>query len=465
MRDAFSGSTRSVLLARSSTRPKMRARAVLLGLLLGARASAEVDIGGRAAEAESPGTQEERTSLHFQATVATQEHPGFGARYSGRNSLRPFEESATSVVMDLFTGVRLWRGGELYFQPELAGGRGLSSTLGVAAFPSGEVYRVGNPTPTITAARLFLRQRLGLGGGRVVTEGGPNQLAGARDRDALTITVGKVSTPDFVDANPVSNDPHTRFMSWGLFASGAYDYPADTRGYTWGAAADLSLDRWSARAGIFLEPKVANQLDLEWRLDRARGWVVEVERRYAVAGLAGAARVLVFLNDAHMGSYARALEQPMPDVTATRAFGRTKLGFAASVDQDLGHGLAAFARASWSDGKNETWAFTEIDRSVAAGVVQAGSRWGRPEDEAGAAVVVSGLSDLHRRYLAAGGFGFILGDGALRYGPEVLGELYYRAALTREVSLGVNYQPIVNPAYNRDRGPVHVFTGRLHVAF
>lgn len=419
-------------------------------------------------DAASPGSApDENLSLHYQATVATQRHPSFHAPYSGTNSLRPNAEDATSVVMDLFAGARLWHGAEVYFQPELAGGRGLSSTLGVAAFPSGEVYRVGDPTPTLIVGRAFLRQRVGLGGGTTHVETAPNQLAGARDRDTLTITVGKVATSDFVDRVPIASDPHTGFMSWGLWASAAYDYPADTRGYTWGAAADLSIDWWSIRTGAFLEPKTANGMELEWNVARAHGVVGEVEGRWTIAGLPGAARALAFLNTAHMGSYdaALALSPTSPDVTATRATGRTKAGFAASANQELGGGLGAFLRVSWSDGRNETWAFTEIDRSIAGGLVQAGSRWGRPDDEAGVAVVASGLSEPHRRYLAAGGYGFIIGDGALRYAPEILGELYYRAALNREVSVGVNYQPIFNPAYNDDRGAVHVFTGRVHVAF
>jgi high affinity Mn2+ porin len=270
-----------------------------------------------------------------------------------------------------------------------------------------------------------------------------------------------------VDGVALSNDPHTRFMSWALFASGAYDYPADTHGYTWGLAADLAVDWWSARAGVFLEPKVANEMAMEWRLGEARGLVTELEGRYALAGRPGAARVLAFLNVAHMGSYRQALagSPTAPDVTATRASGRTKGGFAASVNQDLGDGLGGFVRASFNDGANETWAFTEIDRSLALGVVQSGARWGRPDDEAGAGLVVSGLSALHRRYLAAGGAGFILGDGALRYAPEVAGEAYYRLALTRELSLSGDYQPVLAPGFNADRGPVHVFTGRLHAAF
>ncbi|HEY6912638.1 MAG TPA: carbohydrate porin, partial [Myxococcales bacterium] len=216
-----------------------------------------------------------------------------------------------------------------------------------------------------------------------------------------------------------------------------------------------------------LEPKSANLLPLEWRIDKARGLVGEFEGRFTAWGRKGAARALVFLNDARMGSYRQALEDPSAnlDVTATRAFGRTKAGFAASANQDLGGGLGAFVRASYGDGANETWAFTEIDRSFAIGAVQSGEPWGRADDEAGAAVVLSGLSALHRRYLEAGGYGFIIGDGALRYGVEALGEIFYRAAISREVSLGVNYQPILHPGFNRDRGPIHVFTGRAHVAF
>jgi high affinity Mn2+ porin len=409
----------------------------------------------------STAARAEDASLRYQATVATQYHPGFDAAYSGKNSLRTAAESATSVVMDLFGAVRLpWTGSELYLQPELSGGRGLSSTLGVAAFPSGEVYRVGNPEPQVVAGRAFLRQVIGLGGGRTKTGAGPNQLGGERDQDALAITIGKFAVTDVFDSVPQSNDPHTRFMSWGLFASAAYDYPADTRGYTYGAALDLSRGQLSARAGFFLEPKLANGMVLEADVTAARGLVAELERRVSC----GAVRVLGFLNAADMGSYAQATAQRV-DISATRASGRTKAGLAASANCDLGGGLGAFARGSFNDGHNETWAFTEIDRSFAAGAVQSGARWGRPLDEAGAAVVVSGLSSGHKAYLAGGGFGFLIGDGALDYAPEVLGELYYRLALDERVSVGVNYQPILNPAYNHARGPVNVLTARAHVAF
>jgi len=390
---------------------------------------------------------EEPAELHFQATVATQAHPAFQAAYSGKlplaggavgNSLRSDAESATSVVMDLFLTLRPWAGAELLFQPELVGGRGLSSTLGVAAFPSGEVYRVGNPEPTILVGRAVLKQAVG----------------------HLTFTAGKYSIPDLFDNVPFANDPHMRFMSWGLWASAAYDYPADVRGYTWGLAADFSKDWWSIRAGIFLEPTVANGAKLETDVTKARGLVVELEARSGH----GAVRVLGFLNTADMGSYRQAIAGHL-QVEDTRAQGRTKAGMAASTNYDFGRGLGSFVRASFNDGQNETWAFTEIDRSLAVGAVQSGARWGRERDEAGAGLVVSGLSGPHRAYLEGGGYGFIIGDGALHYGAELLGELFYRAGVTEQVSLGVNYQPILHPAFNRDRGPVHVFTGRAHIAF
>jgi high affinity Mn2+ porin len=416
-----------------------------------------------AARAEEP---DEQFSLHFQATVATQAYPSFFAAYTGAHSLTPDAQSATSVVTDLFAGARLWPGAEVYFQPTLSGGSGLSSTLGVAAFPSGEVYRVGNTAPAVSLSRLFFRQTVGLGGGSARVEPGPNQLGLTHDRDTFTVTVGRLAVTDTFDHNPVANDPHTGFLCWGLFASAAYDYPADTRGYTWGVSGDLAIESWSLRAGMFLEPRYANLLPMIWNIADARGLAFEGEYRFDVKGHKGGVRALAFVNNAPMGSYDAALEQPgVPNVRATRVFGRLKSGFAASANLDLNDSLAAFARLSYNDGQNETWAFTEIDRSAALGAVQSGSRWGRPLDTAGVAVVVSGLSGPHRQYLARGGEGFLLGDGALRYGPELVGEVYYLLSITKEVFVGGNYQPIWNPGYNRDRGPVSVYTGRVHVAF
>jgi len=270
------------------------------------------------------------------------------------------------------------------------------------------------------------------------------------------------------DGNRYAHDPTERFFNWAMFASGAWDYPADTRGYTWGVLVDLTIDWWSARAGMALVPKAANELQLDWNVGKAHGLMAEYEARYRVRSQPGAASVLVFLNEARMGSYQQVLDDPAiygNSIAATRAYGRKKYGLAVSIEQQLTGGLGAFLRLSANDGATETWAFTEIDRSLVLGVVQDGELWRRPQDEAGAAIVVDGLSSPHRRYLEGGGLGFIIGDGALSYAPELLGEIYYKLRLVDAISVSAIYQPVVNPAYNSDRGPVHVFSGRVHVAF
>ena len=412
--------------------------------------------------------EQELFSLHFQSTMATAYHPTFAAAYSGKNSLGAHSESATAFVSTLYADRRLWPGGEFLFNPEISGGKGLSSTLGVAAFPTGIVYRVGDPAPAAYVARAAISQTIGLGGGRVTNEAGPNELADVRDRDVLAITVGKISVTDVFDGNRYAHDATERFFNWALFASGAWDYPADTKGYTWGMLADLAVDWWSARAGIALQPKYANEATIDWRVGKAHGLMAEYEARYAINGQHGAVSTLVFLNQERAGSYAQVLANRAlynNDITQTRKDGRIKYGVALSIEQQIRPGLGTFLRLSANDGATESWAFTEIDRSAAAGAVQDGGLWRRERDEVGAAVVVNGLSSLHRAYLAGGGLGFIIGDGALNYGPEVLFDTYYKLSLADNVSFSAIYQPIINPGYNRDRGPVHVLTGRLHVAF
>lgn len=407
-------------------------------------------------------------SVHFQSTMATQYHPSFTAKYSGPNSLDSEAESATAFVSTLYGDLRLWKGAELLFNPELSGGKGLSRTLGVAAFPSAIVYRVGDPAPAVYIARLAISQTFGLGGGKYLVEGGPNELKGTRDRDQLAITVGRLSVTDVFDANRWSHDPTERFFNWALFASGAWDYPADTRGYTYGLLADLAIDWWSARVGFALEPKYANLKDMDLRIGKHHGLMAEYEVRYSLGKLPGAWSLLLFHNTARMGSYQQVLDDPTRygnNVAATREDGRTKYGFALSMEQQLTHGLGAFFRMSANDGANESWAFTEIDRNIAFGAVEDGDLWGRDHDEAGVALTISGLSSQHKAYLAGGGNGFLLGDGALDYAPEIVGDVYYRLRIHENLSLAAIYQPIVNPGYNHDRGPVHVFTGRAHVSF
>lgn len=402
-------------------------------------------------------------SAHFQTTVIDQGHARVRAAYTGANSLQPGAESATSVTSTLFLGARLRSGIEVYLDPELAGGRGISGATGMGGIANGETFRVGDPRPTVHTVRLYLKRVFGLGGGTETLDDGQNQVAGTADARRVTVVAGKFSMADFFDGNTYAHDPRSQFLNWTLMDSGAWDYPADTLGYTWGLMGEYRAPGWSARVAAAAEPKSANQLDMDRRIGRAHGLVAELERKTSLGGRPGTTRLLAFLNEARMGSYDAALAQPgTPDVTATRAYGRTKYGAALSADTGLAERLGGFARLSWSDGRDETWAFTEVDASEAFGLEWTPARWGRAQDRWGGALVFDELSGPHRRYLAAGGSGFLLGDGALHYGPEMILETYYRFPLREGLWVSPDAQLIANPGYNRARGPVSIWAVRVH---
>jgi high affinity Mn2+ porin len=403
------------------------------------------------------------STVHFQTTVIDQGHQRFHSPFSGANSLKTDPESATSATATLFMGARLKTGTELYLNPELAGGRGISGATGLGGIANGETFRVGDPRPTLHTARLYAKQVFGLGGGKEVVADAANQTAGTADARRATVVAGKFSMADFFDGNAYAHDPRAQFMNWTLMDSGAWDYPADSLGYTWGLMSEYHEPEWAVRGAAATVPKAANGLDMDRHLGKAHGFVVEGEHKTHWDGHPGTSRLLAFLNEARMGQYDEALARPgVPDVTATRAYGHTKYGFAYSGDQEVADGLGAFARVSWSDGHSETWVFTEVDASQAVGLEWTPSRWGRPDDRWGAAYVVDELSGPHRRYLAAGGSGFLLGDGGLHYGPENILETYYKFPLRDGLWVTPDAQLLINPGYDRARGPVPVWAVRLH---
>jgi high affinity Mn2+ porin len=404
-------------------------------------------------------------TFHLQLTTISQYHPTFYAAYSGKNSLNPNAEEATSVTSTIFAGVKLWHGASLYFNPELAGGNGLSSVTGIAGFTNGETPRIGDPAPSITVARGYLQQTIALSNaGNEHLADAQNQLAMDVPRDRFTITLGKYALSDLFDNNSYSHDPRGQFENWAMMENGAWDYPANTHGYTYALTLEAKMGDWSARASTAAEPTMANGPTLEYR-DGAHGETVELEHRHSWCGDSGVVRLLLFNNTADMGNYDEALSNPKYDtnVVNTRQYGRNKYGFGLNVEQALANNIGAFMRAGWNDGRNETWAFTEIDRSVSLGFSFNGMLWHRSNDVGGIAGVVNGLSQDHERYLAAGGYGFIIGDGALDYEPEMIIEAYYLIALTDAFSLTADYQFVANPAYNADRGPVNVIGVRAHV--
>jgi len=410
----------------------------------------------------------QRTNVHFQQTIITQYKPAFSAPYTGANSLLTGQETQTSLTTTLFGGARLWKGAEAYFNPEMSGGSGLSKTLGVAGFPNGETFRVGGAEPKIYIARLYLSQYFEWGTEKEAIEDDVNQLAGLRSKRYLKVTVGKFGMADFFDGNEFSHDARSQFMNWSLMDNAAWDYPANTRGYVFGAVADFAQPNWNLRFAFTMTTTSANGAIWDQQLKHANTQTIEYEKRYTLNGQKGTVRLLAFRNNGKMGNYrdAIAANPAAPDVNTNLTYGKHKTGFGINADQYLSNDFGVFAKASYNDGKTETWAFTEIDRSLSLGATLKGNSWNRKDDEVGLAFVGNGISKDHRDYLAAGGYGFIIGDGQLNYSPELIAEVYYKVnAYQHKLWLSPDYQFIANPAYNKDRGPVNVFSLRAHVEF
>lgn len=323
------------------------------------------------------------------------------------------------MTATLYIGRKLWQGSEIYVDPEMSGGNGFSSTKGVAGFPNGEVYRVDDMKPKVFLARSFLRQHFSLGESeRESVPPDQNQLAGVLPVSRLTVSVGKFSLTDIFDDNAYSHDPRTQFMNWSLWAAGAWDYAADTRGYTWGLAAELRQSRWKLSLAAVLVPSTANGPEFDTHLSKAYSFNLEFVTRYHITEREGRLHLIGFWNHAHMGNYRVAIDQAIatgqqPDITLSRTYS-SKFGLALGLEQPFSETVGMFCRFSWNDGVNETWAFTEIDRSIHLGLSIRGDAWKRAGDNVGVAWAANALSQGHREYLALGGYGFIIGDAISR---------------------------------------------------
>lgn len=404
-------------------------------------------------------------SFHSQATSISQYHPEFKSPYTGQNSLQPNEGIASSLTNSLFFAVRPWSNGLFILNPEVAGGVGLSGTTGIAGFPNGEIFRVGNPKPTIYLARLILEQRIPLDDSKKYIADDANVVRGFYPENYLKFFAGRFCLADYFDGNPYSHDPRSQFMNWSFMSAGAWDYAADTRGYTWGIGAEWKKKNWRAAIAAALEPSVANALEFDMHLDKAFATQIELTHYYSINNLPGQLQTTFFLNRAHMGSYNKTVElNPVqPDITSTADYSNHKTGFVINAAQQLNKYLGAYTRVSWNDGKNETWAYTEIDRSINIGF-QYDKEPSTETNVFGFGVVMNGLSKPHRNYLSAGGYGFIIGDGKLNYAPEIITECYYRFSFFGDhLQISPDYQFVLNPAYNKDRGPVHIFALRTHI--
>jgi hypothetical protein len=419
-------------------------------------------------------------TLHIQVSTVYQYHPAFEVPYSGAKSLSNSADNALSITHTIFLGRKLWKNAAFYFNPELTGGNGFNGATGIAGFPNGEIYRVGNPTPTPFVARAFFQQIISLGNSEIENLSSDiNQLKGKKPTSRIVISIGKFCLADFFDANSYNHDARTQFLNWSLMVHGAWDFPADTRGYTEGGVIELIKPMWSIRASSVAVPNQANHLPMEYSLNsstRAHSETIEYERKWKLKNHPGTIRGTLFATFCRAPKYTDAINQMakgdsiLEKIISSEVEGTTftgkKYGYGINIEQEIIAGVGIFSRWSWNDGHYATWAFTDIDRSLQLGFTIHGNYWKRAADLFGIAGVVNGLSPDHIDYLKAGGIGVIVGDGKLNYGYEYIMETFYRIQLAQSVQVSPDYQLVVNPAYNKDRkGPVNIYGIRIHVGF
>ena len=406
-----------------------------------------------------------------QSTLIWQDKPAFSAAYSGANSLSPNAEQGYSLSGTAYLGARVWRHTEIYLNPETISTRALSNGLGLGGLTNGENQKGSFEQPQFYLARAFIRQSWNLGGETTHIDADQNQLAYIVDKRRIVLTAGKYAVTDIFDTNALAGDPRTQFMNWSFIADGAYDYAAEAKGYSVGVALEFYMDDWVVRMGRFEQPAESNGATLDPRIFRHYGDQLEIEHDHIIFGQTGLVKILVFHDRSNMGSFQDALnlwqtqdEVGVPSVAAVRR-NQTKTGYALNMTQNLTPNTGVFFRLSKNDGVQETYAFAEIEQQLSAGIVAHGTNWGRPDDTVGLAYASNGLSKSHQAYLKAGGLGAFLGDGTLNYAHENVFETYYSRLLTRIATVSVDYQRIFHPGYNADRGPVNVFSTRLHIGF
>ena len=417
-----------------------------------------------------------------QANIIFQAHGPFHSPYQGPNSLLPRGEYKTSLVGTLYMAAELVRNPahhmEAIYDEESAGGRGISEALGLAGFTNLDVVR--NPTlgPTPYLARVQLHQTIGFTSKTADAVRGPFSLSTQVPERRLEFRVGKLGLPDFFDLNSIGTDSHLQFMNWTADNNGAWDYAADTRGYTYAAIAEYDDKSWSARYGLALMPTVANGIDLDWNLRRASGQNAELEVRHglgafmpALAKRNGVVRLLGFVNHANMGEYRQQNIKyldgltPTPDITAHPLQSTVKYGVGINLEQELTDNLRVYGRFGWNEGQHESYAYTEVDQTINLGGDYSGRAWGRANDKLGLTFGSNAIKRDHQAYLKMGGLGFLLGDGNLNYAREDTLESYYTMHTWRGLSYALDMQYITHPGYNQDRGPVLVESVRMHVDF
>lgn len=448
--------------------------ALFFSLFLGAvaqscLAASSVDDDPVVEDVASQDGKTENFSLHGQATYVLQYKNRFNSPYEGTKSMLSTGDQGKSYTLTMtpFMGARLWEGAAVFYNPEAVESMAFSNLSGLGGFTNGEMQRGSNVPMKFYNARYFIQQTFSFGGGQAYVESGPNQLAGYVDTRRLRITYGGFSALDYFDNNKYSHDPRTQFLNWSFMTMGAWDFPANARGYTYGVVAEYFDEGWAVRLGRLAMPKEPNSLRLDWGLNQQYGDQIEFEHEHTIGGQPGALRFLLFQNRGWMASYSTAMSlapaDTPPDILTSRNSYQNKRGYGINLEQAITDKVGLFARWSWNDGQTETQAFTDIDRSLSGGVVVNGAHWGRPNDTWGVAGALNGIAGSQIAYLSNGGSTMFIGDGKLNYRKEQILETYYSFNVCKGAYLSADYQYIANPAYNADRGPVSFFGLRAHI--
>jgi high affinity Mn2+ porin len=429
----------------------------------------------------APHSENARYWISGQANSIFQMHGHFHSPYQGTNSLIDDLETKASEVATLYLGYQLFPNTryntDLIVDVENAGGRGISQALGLAGETNLDVVRNPNLSTKPYLARGEIHLTFGLTGETVDRDRGPLALATKVPVRRFEIRIGKMTLPDTFDVNSVGSDSHLQFTNWTIDNNGAWDYAADTRGYTVAGILEYDDKVWSARYAIAAMPTVANGIDLDWAISRADGQNWEFELRKGLfapllnSKRQGAVRVLSYVNHAHMGDYRESVQQYLagqvatPDITTTERFGAVKYGFGLNTEQEMTGSLRLFGRFGWNEDQHESFAYTEVGQTILFGGDCAGHSWHRLNDKVGVAFVSNAIKRDHQNYLHYGGLGFLVGDGNLTYGREDILEWYYNAHLWRGLYGMIGGTQIAHPGYNIDRGPVYVTTVRTHIDF
>lgn len=409
--------------------------------------------------------EEQGWLLRGQATFVLQGITRFSSPYRAAGSLTPAAQARNTLSTDLILGRRLWHGAEVVVDASVTRGFGLSNSTGAAAFPNNEAFRLGSTDPYFFVPRAFFRQTIGLSGDTVPSDDDPLRFSEPMARERITITIGKMSVWDIFDDNRYAHDARTQFLNWALVGGGAFDYAADARGFTNGAAVEWENGHWAVRGGAFQVSRVVNGLFLDPSITRGFQLLASLERFWRLGEREGAVRLIYGASRSRQSPWSE-IDPGNPGTFERNARSyRLKHNLTISADQQITEDFGVFGRLSWNDGATQNWMFTEMDRAVSFGGALTGRRWNRPNDTVGLGTNVGWISGGRQRYLEQGGIGFITGDGRLNYRPEWITELYYDARLAPGVNAALGYQLLVNPAYNADRGPVSVFSLRLRTAF